>query len=261
MKTLMSVLIIVAFMCSGLVTAGMMEDAEGVEEIAPPSTFLCPVSQMSDNARCMNCHQMVLENGKPTFGLKEILLEAAYEEKPFNLKIQREYGEVVGYHYLTNIVATGLEEIKRYLYEHPEIKKLIIDIHSGGGDVMAAWKIVGSIQEMQSRGIEVETRCYGIAASAGGIILIAGSPRSVSPTAEIMIHKVWQFKMFSVDDPDSSADKTEMLEHFQANINRFFESRTNIKTEELNDKTRYKMWWITGSEAIELGIADKLIGE
>jgi ATP-dependent protease ClpP protease subunit len=260
MKAL-AVLLIGVMLAIGGVSYAFFDDAEAVveEQAAPPAPFECPVSHFSDNSKCMECHQMVMISGEPKFGLKEVLLSAAYSGKPFGLKIQKEKGFVVGYHYLTSIVASGLEEIKRYYYENPELTKLIIDIHSGGGDVMAAWKLVGSIQEMQAHGVTVETRCYGIAASAGGIILIAGNPRMVSPTAEIMLHKVWQFKMFSVDDPDSSEDKTEMLKHFQANINGFFESRTNIDATQFNDKTYKKMWWVTGVEAVELGIADYLI--
>eukprot|EP00918_Siedleckia_nematoides_P041919 GHVU01091308.1.p1 GENE.GHVU01091308.1~~GHVU01091308.1.p1 ORF type:complete len:277 (-),score=9.40 GHVU01091308.1:2722-3552(-) len=235
------------------------------EEVAPapPEAFRCPVSQLSDNSTCMSCHKMILEDGKPKFGLKEILIEAAYEEKPFNLNIVSSDGKLAGYYLLSDIRPQILDQIKRYMFEHPELKKLIIEIHSPGGSVMDAWRIVGIIKEMQSRGIVVETRCYGMAASAGSILLIAGDigHRFVNPHAEIMIHKVWTFSMFSVADPDSSEDKTDMLKHFQKNINEFFASRTKITISELDSKTFHKMWWLQGSEAVELGVADGLIGE
>jgi ATP-dependent protease ClpP protease subunit len=263
MKTLRVLLICTIALAVGGVSYAFFDDAEAVveEQAAPPAPFECPVSRLSDNSKCLDCHQMILKDGKPTFGLKEILLSASYEQKPFDLKIQMENGEVVGYYYLSTINASGLAAIKRYYYEHPELKRLIIDIHSPGGSVFFAWKIVGIIQELQSRGIVVETRAYGIALSAGGMILIAGDigERTVSPYTEIMIHKVWSFSMFSLDDMDSSEDKTELLKHLQANINRLFESRTNITPEQLNDKTYKKMWWVTGTEAVELGIADRLI--
>ena len=128
---------------------------------------------------------------------------------------------------------------------------------------MDAWRMVGTIDELRSRGIGVETRCYGFAASAGGILLVAGDigKRYVSPHAEIMVHKVWTFSMFSVSDPDSSEDKANILKHFQSNINKFFEERTKLTNEQINSKTRHKQWWLTGEEAIELGIADHLVKE
>jgi ATP-dependent Clp protease protease subunit len=262
MKTLTVLLIGVMLAIGGVCYAEFAApEEEKAEEAKPPAPFLCPGSKVSDNNKCMVCHQMVLRDGKPAFGLKEVLIESNYEEKPFGLKIMSEHGQLAGYYYLTDIRPSVLEEIKRYLYENPEIKKLIIDIHSPGGSVMGAWKIVGVIEEMRTRGIEIETRCYGLAASAGGIILVAGDigKRSVNPHAEIMVHKLWQFSMFSVDDPDSSEDKTEMLKHFQKNINDFFEKRTNLTHQILDDRTFHKMWWLTGAEAVELGIADRLI--
>ena len=267
MKKLLVVAISILFVMVGVSNAihsSYMGEVEEVEEApAPPEMYRCPVSQMSDNSKCMDCHKMVLENGKPKFGLKEISLEAAYEEKPFGLNIVYSDGKLAGYYLLSDIRPTMLDQVKRYMFEHPEIGKLIIEVHSPGGSVMGAWRMVGMIEEMRTRGIKIETRCYGLAASAGGILLIAGDigSRFVNPHSHIMIHKVWSFSMFSVADPDSSEDKTDMLKHFQKNINDFFAARTNITVEELNSKTFHKMWWLTGREAVELGVADGMIGE
>jgi ATP-dependent Clp protease protease subunit len=150
-----------------------------------------------------------------------------------------------------------------YLYRHPEIKELIIEVQSPGGSVMEAWRCVGLFDEMRAHGIAIETRCYGYAASAGGIILIAGDigNRFVGPHSEIMIHKVWTFSMFDVSDPDTSEDKAKILKHFQANINEFFKERTKLTHDIINEKTNYKQWWLTGTEAVEWGVADHLISE
>ena len=263
MKTLIAVLS--ALLIIGVAYADIHSDAEELlaKEQAPkaPEPFLCPVSKISDNDKCMTCHQMVIEQGKPKFGLKEILLESSYEAKPFALEIMQEGDAIVGYYVLSGISPSVVEKINRYLLENLEIKKLIIEIHSPGGSVMDAWRIIGLIEEMKARGIEIETRCNGVAASAGAILLVAGDKRLVSPHAEIMIHKVWQFSMFDIADPDSAEDKAEVLKHFQRNINEWFASRTKISVKELNSNTFHKMWWLTGLEAVELGVATGLIGE
>lgn len=275
MKTLISVfaacLLVSCLLVLGLtayaeIPAGVVdEEGEMLEEEAPspPEPFLCPVSKMSDNGKCMNCHQMILENGKPKFGLKEIALEDAYGEKPFNFHIIYSDGELAGSYLVSDIRPSILAQVKRYILEHPEIKKLIMEVHSPGGSVMDAWRMVGILDELRAAGIKIETRCYGMAASAGGLLLIAGDigSRFVGPHSHVMIHKVMTFSMFSVADPDSSEDKTDMLKHFQKNINEFFAERTNISVEELNSNTFHRMWWLTGREAVELGVADRLIGE
>ena len=101
MKTLAVLLIGVMLAIGGLAYAGFGEPEDEVSVFGEvvEATFECPVSRLSDNSKCMDCHQMVLKDGKPTFGLKEVLLSASYEQKPFDLKIQRENGEVVGYYY------------------------------------------------------------------------------------------------------------------------------------------------------------------
>ena len=231
------------------------------EEAAVPEVW-CPATRYTDNAKCADCHTMVMDKGKPVFGLKEIPLAASHSEKPYDMDVVMEGNELVAYMKVTRIDANDFRQISQYLYLHPEFQKLVVEIQSGGGSVMEAWRIVGIIEEMRSHGIKIETRCYGMALSAGGIVLIAGDigSRFVASHAEIMIHKVWSFSMFELSDADSAEDKAELLRHLQANINRLFEERTNLTAEVINEKSAYKMWWFTGSEAIEHGVADGLVG-
>ena len=263
MKKLAVILIAVMLAVSGIAFAEPQGgDVPEAKEEKAPETW-CPATRYTDNAKCSECHVMVMEDGKPKFGLKEIPLSASHSEKPYSMDIIRENGELVAYMIVGDINAGHFRDVSHYLYTHPEFKKLVVEIHSGGGSVMASWRIVGIIEEMRSRGIKIETRVYGMAASAGGIILIAGDigSRFVSPHAEIMIHKLWTFSMFEVSDSDSAEDKANLLKHFQANINKFFEERTNLTAKIINVKSLYKMWWFTGAEAIEHGVADGLVGK
>ena len=262
MKTLVLCLAVMLVIGGVAIASNGGEVPEVEEKKAAPEVW-CPVTRYTDNAKCSECHTMIMENDKPKFGLKEIPLDANHSAKPYCMEIVIEDGEFVAYMVVGRIDATEFRNVSQYLYKHPEFKKLVVEIHSGGGSVMSAWRIVGIIDEMRAHGIEIETRCYGLAASAGGIILIAGDigSRFVSPHAEIMIHKLWQFSMFEISDPDSAEDKANVLKHFQANINKFFEERTNLTSNVINEKSLYKMWWFTGKEAIVHGVADGLIGK
>ena len=96
---------------------------------------------------CMNCHAMILEDGKRNFGLKEMSIENNYSGKPYGLNIIYDNGVLSGYLYLTSISPSEFRNASLYLYRHTEIKKLIVEIHSTGGSVMGAWRIVGRAQQ------------------------------------------------------------------------------------------------------------------
>ena len=262
MKALAVFLMAVLLAISGVAFAEQQGEAVVEKEEAKTPEVWCPATRYTDNAKCSECHVMLMEDGKPKFGLKEIPLSANHSDKPYGMDVVREHGELVAYMIVGAINAVQFRDVSQYLYTHPEFTKLVVEIHSGGGSVMDAWRIVGIIEEMRSHGIAVETRCYGMALSAGGIIFIAGDigKRFVSPHAEIMIHKVYTFSMFEVSDADSAEDKAELLRHLQKNINQLFEERTNLTAEVINERSAYKMWWIVGKEAIEHGVADGLIG-
>jgi len=262
MKTLVLCLAVMLAI-GGLAIASNGGEVPEVEEKKAAPEVWCPATRYTDNDKCKDCHTMVMDNGKPKFGLKEIPLASNHSEKPYDMDVVMEGNELVAYLKVTRIDADHFREVSQYLYRHPEFKKLVVEIHSSGGSVMDAWRIVGIIAEMRSHGIKIETRCYGMALSAGGIILVAGDigSRFVSPHAEIMIHKVWTFSMFELSDADSAEDKAELLRHLQKNINRLFEERTNLTAEVINEKSAYKMWWFTGSEAIKHGVADGFIGK
>jgi ATP-dependent protease ClpP protease subunit len=242
----------------GIASAQHAGDEEVVvEEKEKPPEVWCPTTRFTDNKACMDCHQMVIENGKIKFGLKEIPPESSFSSKPYCIEIVQEYvgGPPVGYLEINGTGSARFRQVADYLAWHPQVKKLIVELHTGGGSIMDAWRSIGIIQEMQAKGVHVEMRVYGLAASAGVILLVAGDTRLVNLNAEIMIHKIWTFKMFDFKTPDSSQDQTDLLNHFQNNINQFLRDRTNMTEDQLDNHIFKKDWWMTGAEAIELGIA------
>jgi len=221
----------------------------------------CPATKISDNDRCMSCHTMMMENGKPKFGLMEIPLSANFSERPSVLDIVQEGDEVVGRVEIGGTGGYALRAIADYYYTRPELKTLIMELQTPGGSVMDAWKAVGVIREMQSRGIVIKVRCYGIAASAGVILLVAVDigVRTVSELAEVMMHLVWTFTMFDLKTPDTAEDQAATLKHLQENINKFLLSRSKMTKEQLNECIYKKDYWMTGAEAVKFGLADKML--
>lgn len=227
-----------------------------------PTPF-CPTTKISDNNKCMSCHAMVPgEDGKPKWGLKELSSDAGYYMMPSCLDIiTGPDGKKFFRMDVTGTNATSFRRAVDYMYRHPEFKHLSVHLHTPGGSVMDAWKAVGIIREAQSRGIKVSTHVYGISASAGVILMVAGDigERYVNPNAEIMMHKVWSFSMFDLSDPDTAEDKAATLKHFQDNINNWFVSRTKMSHDEIEKLIFKKDFWMDGRRAVELGIADQLV--
>jgi len=241
-------------------------DTEGYDTVTLSTTKelptpFCPATKMSDNSKCMDCHVLKMKDGKPTFGLMEIPLDAGYD-LPFGCRMSKtDKGTFSLYYQNSGTSATQIRNISEYMYEHPEFTRFIMEMHSAGGSVMDAWRAAGIIEEMRGRGIEIETRTYGMAASAGTILLVSGDigKRFVNPYAEIMLHKLWTFKMFSIDDPDTSEDQAELMKHFQGNINDYILGRTNLEKDALERNMFKKDWWVTGKQCVSLGIADGFI--
>jgi len=221
----------------------------------------CPITKMSDNDSCLKCHVLKKVDGKPTFALQEIPRDAGYDLPWGTEMVTYDEDKLALYYVNTSVNCDKIQDIRDYMYDHPEFTRFIMEIQSPGGSVLSAWKAVGILREMANRGIEIETRCYGFALSAGGILLTAGDvgKRFVNPHAEIMLHKVWTFAMFKLDDPDTAEDQAALLKHLQDNINDFFISRTRLTKEQLASEMFKRDWWMTGREAVEHGIADGFI--
>jgi len=265
MKTLATFIIVLVALC-GIAIAQEEYTATTVnsEKEKAPEVF-CPKTKISDNNLCLKCH-VLTKNG---FALIETPIESGYTAKPFGLDViqEKKDGPPVGYVKIIDINHEWFKDITQYIEVHPEIQKLIVEIHSPGGSVMDAWRIVGYIDELRSRGIEIETKCYGYAASAGFMLFVSGDigKRFVSPWAELMTHKVWTFGMFHIANPDTSEDETNLLKHFQTNINNFILTRVNqdaitpMTREMIEDNTYKRDWWVTGKEAVDLGVADGFV--
>lgn len=254
MKTLVCVLV-----CMFAVSAFAIEMADynqvTLTKSSDPAPY-CPKTKISDNDKCMSCHVLKMSEGKPVFGLKEIDESAGYD-LPYGTSMRG-----FSLHWVnTGTGSNAIKNISHYMYKHPEFKKFIMEIDSPGGSVMDAWRAIGIIEEMRVRGIEIETKCYGMAASAGTLLFISGNKgnRFVNPHAEIMLHKLWTFAMFKLDDPDTAEDQAELLKHLQQNINEYIKDRTGLTHEKLDEQMFKKDWWITGAEAVGLGIADGFI--
>ena len=208
----------------------------------------CPKTTMQRD--CMTCHVLA---GKK-FALKESSNDA-WRVYPANTPMNVIDG--VGYFHLSEIDARGIMTFFNYIKQH-NIKRVVIEIHSPGGALFDAQKIVNIIKTYQASGGIVEMRLYGMAFSAGFYIFVSGSPRLVSPDADLMWHEIQSFEGFGakITTPSDQEEKTRILRHLQNVRNAYIASCGKITKEEIDKKVSKREWWMTGTEAIECGFAD-----
>ena len=163
----------------------------------------------------------------------------------------------VAYILIDGINSNAIEKFFDYLVWHPEIERCVFEIHSPGGSLFEAWRIVGMMELWKAKGMIIETRCYGFAASAGFIIFVNGTPghRYASATSELMWHELYTFAMFKVSRPSDTEDEAIILRHLQNTASNFLSQRSKLSKKEWKEIVYKKEFWCNGEEALGYGLS------
>jgi ATP-dependent protease ClpP protease subunit len=243
-----------------LVGVGYADEGADAEEKEVQHGF-CPVTNIVGEASdCLKCHAVYLKDGKPIYGLKEV---GPYcnMSLPASTEIVYVNGKPVPYYYLTNISSYEIKKLVDWLGWHPEFKHVIIEIQSPGGSLFDSSRIVGLLDSLKERGVTVETRVYGFAASAGFYVFVNGSKgyRHIAPEAQLMWHELLTFDIFNVSGPSDKEDEARVLRHLQDTVNSRIAAVSNMTKAELDALIRKKELWCNGTQAVEHGFADGIV--
>ena len=157
-------------------------------------------------------------------------------------------------------LSVELRDALRFFSQY-DITHVTMEIYSYGGDLFAAWRIKGLIEEWIAAGNTFDTKVLGAAVSAAAVLFAAGQERIAHTRAEIMYHELYTFAFFEISTPAQTEEKARVLRHLQSNISSWLASRTKLKKEEWDNLMRQREHWIYGSEAFNIGLATKLIGD
>jgi len=166
---------------------------------------------------------------------------------------------------ISSYLANKFIDAIHYMSWHPEVKHVIINIHSYGGSLFEAWRLIGYIDQLKYEGHTVETRTYGISASAAFLIFCAGSKgsRFIAETSQTMDHELRQYgsllDLFVGKTPSDSEEQARIMKHLQDSINIWLATRGNLTEDELRDLTTKREFWMRGEDAIKYGFADGYI--
>lgn len=132
-----------------------------------------------------------------------------------------------------------------------------IAINSPGGSVSAGNAIIDTMESLQRKGIDVNTRCNGLAASMAFMILICGSHKSGQRRSNYMMHQPLIQQL--------GGKATELWEHANKLMDTYRELARTIaeKTGQDYDEVFEAMKedkWFDSPEAKAYGVIDFIIG-
>ena len=131
---------------------------------------------------------------------------------------------------------------------------ITIWINSPGGDCVAAAQIYNMLTEYKGN---VTVKIDGLAASAASVIAMAGSKVLMSPVSLLMIHNP---ATMAFGDKSEFQKAIAMLSEVKESIVNAYEIKTGmarVKIAHLMDDES----WMNANKAVELGLADGILGQ
>ena len=133
-------------------------------------------------------------------------------------------------------------------------KDISFYINSPGGSVTAGMAIYDTMQYIKC---DVSTICMGMAASMGAFLFSSGAKgkRYILPNAEVMIHQPLGGAQGQATEILIAADH---IKRTKERLNKILAENTRKSIEEIFEDTERDNW-LTAEQAVEYGIADKII--
>lgn len=171
-------------------------------------------------------------------------------ERSYEIKSQSESNEVILY-----------DEIGFWGVTSKEFREdvssltgdLSVRIDSPGGDVFAGMAMYNTLKQY-NKGI-VTTYIDGEAASAGGLVFLAGDKRKAPETSMLMLHEAWGLM---IGNKKEGAKFVEILGEIDDIIYNIILSQSKKGRQETIDAVDNELW-VNGKDAMEWGFVSELI--
>ena len=137
--------------------------------------------------------------------------------------------------------------------EDPE-KDIYIYINSPGGSITSQFAIFDTMRYIKP---DVATVCMGLAASAGAVILAAGTKgkRYCLPNSRVMLHQP------AGGIEGTSSDiliQAKLIDEMHKDLNGYLADFTGQDIEKINQDTD-RDYWMKAKEALDYGIVDEIL--
>jgi ATP-dependent Clp endopeptidase proteolytic subunit ClpP len=131
---------------------------------------------------------------------------------------------------------------------------ITLRVNSPGGDVFDGIAIYNAIRNHPA---VVTVQVDGLAASIASIIAMAGDEITIAKNAFFMIHNAWAGAVGGAEEMRKMAD---VLDKIDTTLVKTYADRTG-QTQRAIRQMMAGETWLTAEEAVELGMADRLIDE
>ncbi len=163
---------------------------------------------------------------------------------PWQDKAAEEWGEV------------NIKGVTQQIQDNIDAEKLIVHIHSPGGDVDEGFGIHDIlVAHGKDKGIEIETRIEGLCASIATVIALAGSVRKCTENSDGMIHNPWMDTVGDADELQKSADQLKAIEK---KILDFYVAKTGGNREAISAMMKEETW-LSAQQLKDLGFVTEII--
>lgn len=149
---------------------------------------------------------------------------------------------------------TCINVIGQWFREDPDTP-ITIEFNSPGGGVFPGLALYDCITELQDRGATINTKSVGMAASMAGILLQAGTKRTIGRNAYLMIHEISSGAIGNVSELEDEVAFAKRLQNRALDI---LASRSTMSRAQIARKWKRKDWWLDAEEAVSLGFADEI---
>ena len=149
------------------------------------------------------------------------------------------------------------DEFLRDLENLSGAKTLTIRMHSIGGDAGVSILVHNRLRDLAAKGTVLKCIVDGVAMSGGSLIMCACDDVKVNPSSLVMIHKavISLEDSCNADDLRKCASALDAWDNAQASIYKRKCGLSDMVISNMMAKTTY----MTGTEAVEKGFADKLL--
>lgn len=147
--------------------------------------------------------------------------------------------------------STSPNDIISVLNEVNGTEDIIIEMNSGGGNVITAHEIYSAIAGYKGN---IEIHVMGLAGSAASEILTACKSK-ISPVGLVMIHNCMTNASGDYREMDSTS---QMLQEVNQSIRNAYKAKTGLADEQLIELMN-NTTWMSAQKAIDIGIVDELL--
>ena len=163
---------------------------------------------------------------------------------PWQDKGAEEWGEV------------NIKNVTQQIQDNIDAEKLIVHIHSPGGDVDEGFGIHDIlVAHGKDKSIEIETRIEGLCASIATVIALAGSVRKCTENSDGMIHNPWMDTVGDADELQKSADQLKAIEKKMLD---FYVAKTGGNREAISAMMKEETW-LSAQQLKDLGFVTDII--